>query len=126
MIRAIFALFIIGLCIVSCGPSLTPEGIVEKYIQAINEKDTSQLGTLTCKEWESDAIMMLDAFQAVATELEGLSCEATETPSDELAVVSCTGKIIASYDGELQEFDLSIQDYLVENSNGEWLVCGMQ
>ena len=126
MNRTIIAVVVTAFLLVACGTDSTPESTVEKYIQAVNEKDTTQLSTLTCKNWEADALMMLDAFQAVSTELEGLSCENTGTTADDLAVVSCTGKIIASYEGELQEFDLSLQNYLVENSNGEWLVCGMQ
>jgi len=42
------------------------------------------------------------------------------------ALVTCQGKIVASYNGELQEFNLSARTYVVENSTGEWLVCGAQ
>ena len=59
-------------------------------------------------------------------ELEDLVCEETGTTPEGMAIVSCTGKIAASYGDELQEFDLSLQDYLVENLNNQWLVCGMQ
>ncbi|MFO7583113.1 MAG: hypothetical protein R6W69_00170 [Anaerolineales bacterium] len=108
----------------ACAPAGGPEKSVEKYFQAVNDKDATQLSTITCKAWEMDALMVLDAFQAVSTELEGLSCQQTSTTADGMAVVSCSGKIIASYEGESVEFDLSIQEYLVENANGEWLVCG--
>ncbi|MBC8507250.1 MAG: hypothetical protein ISR58_21465 [Anaerolineales bacterium] len=126
MYRKLIIVSIATILLAACGSGSAPEKAVENYIQAIIEKDATQLSTITCKDWEFDALMMLDAFQAVSTELEGLSCQETGTTPDGLAVVSCTGKIIASYDGEIQEFDLSIQDYLLENANGEWLVCGMQ
>jgi len=126
MYRIIIVVAIAAVLLGACGPGPTPENAVEEYLQAIIEKDAAQLSTTTCKDWESDALMMLDAFQAVSAELEGLSCQQTGTTSDGMAVVSCTGKILASYDGEIQEFDLSIQDYLLENANGDWLVCGMQ
>jgi hypothetical protein len=124
--RKLTVFVIVSMLLVSCGPGSAPELTVEKYLQAINEKDSTQLSILTCQDWELDAMMMLDAFQAVSTELEGLSCQNTGINEEGLAVVSCTGKILASYEGEIQEFDLSIQNYLVQNANGEWLVCGMQ
>jgi predicted small secreted protein len=124
MNRLIFFLLSFAFLLAACAPVAGPEKSVEKYFQAVNEKDASLLSTITCKAWEMDALMILDAFQAVSTELEGLSCQQTGTTADGLAVVSCSGKIIASYEGEAVEFDLSIQEYLVENANGEWLVCG--
>ena len=123
-------LIIIGIIITAllaaCSSDSAPNFTVEKYLQAIVEKDSAQVSTLSCGEWETNALKMLDSFQAVSAELEDLNCEETGTNPDGMSVVSCTGKIVATYGNELQEFDLSIQDYLVENLNGEWLVCGMQ
>ena len=124
MYRTLFLVLLTVLLLTACAPAGGPEKSVEKYFQAVNEKDTTQLSTITCKAWEMDALMVLDAFQAVSTQLEGLSCQQTGTDPNGMAVVSCQGKIIASYEGEAVEFDLSIQEYLVENANGEWLVCG--
>jgi hypothetical protein len=124
MCRPFFFILLTVFLLVACASVGGPEKSVEKYFQAVNEKDDAQLSTITCKAWEMDALMVLDAFQAVSTELEGLSCQQTGTTADGMAVVSCSGKIIASYEGEAIEFDLSIQEYLVENQNGEWLVCG--
>lgn len=126
MYRIVVIVVAAAMLLAACGASATPEQTVETFLQAINAKDTTRVSTLTCQAWEADALMMLDAFQAVSTELEGLRCQNTGTTDDGLAIVSCTGKIIASYDGELQEFDLAIQDYLLEDVNGEWLLCGMQ
>jgi hypothetical protein len=69
--------------------------------------------------------MELDSFMAVSTSLEGLSCAQTGTDGEK-ALVTCQGKIVASYNGELQSFDLSTRTYIAENSTGEWLVCGAQ
>lgn len=109
----------------ACAPaeSAGPETAVEAYWNAINEKDSTSLSTLSCANWELDAMMALDAFQAVTTTLEDLECAQTGTEGEN-AIVTCQGKLVASYDGELQEFDLSLRTYLVENSTGEWLVCG--
>jgi hypothetical protein len=117
---------IITAFLAACQPGSTATGAVENYLQAIVEKDSVQVSALSCGEWESTALMMLDSFQAVTAELDDLNCVEADTGQDGMTVVSCTGKIIATYGNELQEFDLSGQDYLVENVNNEWLVCGMQ
>ena len=98
---------------------------MEAYLNAMNEKDSTRLSTLSCADWEPTALMELDSFQAVSTTLEGLSCAQTGTDGAN-ALVTCQGKIVASYNGELQEFDLSARTYVAENSTGEWLVCGAQ
>jgi hypothetical protein len=111
----------------ACGTSSSagPEKAVEAYLTALNAKDATRLSTLSCADWEPTALMELDSFQAVSTTLEGLSCAQTGTDGDN-ALVTCQGKIVASYNGELQEFDLSARTYIAENSTGEWLVCGAQ
>ena len=122
----IVILSFISILLTACASAAGPEKTVEKYFQAVSEKDTSQVSTLACQDWEADALMVLDSFQAVTTQLDGLTCEQTGTDSNGMAIVSCQGKILASYEGEMLEFDLSIQEYLVENFNGEWLVCGIR
>jgi hypothetical protein len=126
MVRNFIIVLLIMAFLAACTSDSTPDAAVEKYLQAIVEKDSAQVSTLSCGEWETNALIMLDSFQAVSAELENLNCEEAGTSQDGMSVVSCTGKILATYGNELQEFDLSIQDYLVKNDNGEWLVCGMQ
>jgi len=122
----LFTLFA-SLLLAACGTTAAagPEKTVEAYLNAMNEKDSTRLSTLSCADWEPTALMELDSFQAVSTTLEGLSCAQTGTDGAN-ALVTCQGKIVASYNGELQEFDLSARTYTAENSTGEWLVCGAQ
>ena len=96
---------------------------MENYLNALVEKDENRISTLVCGEWEGDALIELDSFQAVTTRLEGLACEQTGTDGS-TALVHCNGKIIASYDTEDQEIDLSIRTYEVIRESGDWLVCG--
>ena len=100
-----------------------PVQAVESYLNALVEKDANRLTTLSCGEWEDDAILALDSFQAVETRLEGLACEQTGTDGD-TALVLCNGSIVATYDGEDQQMDLSRFTYQVLQEGGEWLVCG--
>ena len=96
---------------------------VEDYLNALIAKDANRLTTLSCGEWEEDALLELDSFQAVTARLDGLACEQTGTDGD-TALVLCSGKIIATYNEEDQELDLSVRTYQVVQEGGEWLVCG--
>jgi hypothetical protein len=98
---------------------------VENYLTALVEKDADRLSTLVCGEWEEDALIELDSFQAVTARLDGLACEQTGTDG-ETALVLCSGKIIASYNNEDQELDLSVRTYQVTQEGGNWLVCGVR
>ena len=100
-----------------------PVQAVEAYLNALVEKDANRLTTLSCGEWEEDALLELDSFQAVSARLEGLACEQTGTDGN-TALVLCNGNIVASYNEEDQELDLSVRTYQVIEEGGEWLVCG--
>jgi len=98
---------------------------VEEYLNALVAKDADRLATLSCGAWEEDALLELDSFQAVEARLDGVACEQTGTDGA-TALVLCNGKIIASYDNEDQELDLSVRTYQVVQEGGEWLVCGVR
>lgn len=100
-----------------------PAKAVEGYLNTLVAKDADRLPTLVCADWEEDALIELDSFQAVTPRLEGAACEQTGTDGD-AALVKCTGKIIMTYNNEDQELDLSTQTYRVVQEGGDWLVCG--
>ena len=98
---------------------------VEAYLQALVNKQSEQLSTLSCADWESSALTELDAFQNVEAQLVDLSCK--ETGSDGATrLVTCGGKTTASYNGETQDFPLGERVYQVVEEGGEWRVCGYQ
>ena len=100
-----------------------PAQAVEDYLNALVEKDANRLTTLVCGEWEEEALLELDSFQAVTARLEGVACEQTGTDGD-TALVLCNGNIVATYNNEDQQLDLSVRTYQVLQEGGEWLVCG--
>ena len=100
-----------------------PTKAVEDYLNALVAKDSNRLTTLSCKDWENEALLELDSFQAVTTKLDGMSCAQTGTDGD-TALVLCKGKIITTYNNENQELDLSTRTYQVVQQGGDWLVCG--
>lgn len=102
-----------------------PAQTVEMYYQALVDKDQDRLVNLACADWESMALLELDSFLSVETTLEGFTCQ-TVSQEDGTARVTCQGEIAASYDGEIREFPLSGQTYLVVQEAGEWRVCGIE
>lgn len=121
----LLALIAISFILTSCGPSNTdaPVKAVENYLDALVAKDADRLPTLVCGDWEEDALIELDSFQAVSASLENVSCTQTGTDGD-AALVLCTGNIVASYNDEDQRLDLSVRTYQVIEEGGDWLVCG--
>ena len=116
-----FAILLLPAC--ASSSEAAPAKAVEDYLNALVAKDEDRLTTLSCGEWEEDALLELDSFQAVTARLEGMACEQTGTDGD-TALVLCNGKIIATYNEEDQELDLSVRTYQVVQEGGEWLVCG--
>lgn len=116
-------LFLLAAC--ASNNAEAPVRAVEDYLNALVSKDADRLSTLSCGEWEDDALLELDSFQAVTARLEGLACEQTGTDGD-TALVLCNGNIVATYNDEDQELDLSVRTYQVVQEGGEWLVCGVR
>ena len=100
-----------------------PAQAVENYLNALVNKESDRLPTLVCGEWEEDALIELDSFQAVTARLENVACSQTGTDG-ETSLVLCTGSIVATYNGEDQQLDLSTRTYQVTEQGGDWLVCG--
>ena len=111
--------------LVACGGNATSGSVraVEDYLTALINKDDAAISSLSCEDWETMALLELDSFQAVETRLEGLSCAEAGTDGDTI-LVNCQGKIIATYNDEDQELDLSLRTYQVVQQGGEYLVCG--
>jgi hypothetical protein len=100
-----------------------PAKAVDNYLNALVNKEADKLPTLVCGDWEQDALMELDSFQAVTARLENVSCSQTGKDGD-TSLVLCTGDIVATYNNEEQKLDLSTRTYQVVQQSGDWLVCG--
>lgn len=121
----VLALIVFSIILTSCGqPANNPARTVETYLRALVEKDASSISSLSCADWEPMALLELDALQAVETRLEGLTCSTTTEETDSTFSVDCTGQLLATYNNEDQEIDLSFNTYIVIEQGGEYLVCG--
>jgi hypothetical protein len=117
------ALLLVVSLLSACAAAKHPAAVaVESYLQALVDKDEARLVSLTCPDFESDALLQLDSFSLVKTKLEGLDCQAQA--QDDTAQVTCQGQILATYGTEDQQFDLSEKTFQVVNQGGDWLVCG--
>ncbi len=96
---------------------------VEAYIQALGSQDTNQISTLSCKDWEQNALTEVDSLTSVGSSVKDLVCkESGEQGSDVL--VSCSGSLELDYNGEAQHIDLSNRIYIARQEGGEWRMCG--
>ena len=116
-------LILIVFLLPACGSASGPVRTMEDYLNALVVKDATRLSTLSCADWAQSAAVEMDSFQAVTASLEGLSCEVTGTDGA-FTLVTCQGNIVTSYNGETQQFDLSLRTYQVVEQGGETLVCG--
>ena len=121
LLLALMATLFLTACSSSSGDASAQA--VESYLNALVAKDADLIPTLVCGDWEDEAFIELDSFQAVEARLEDVACSQTGTEGDS-ALVSCTGSIVATYNEEDQEIDLSHITYQVVQQGGDWLVCG--
>lgn len=124
--RSIFPvliLIIIFAALLTACSGAGPEDAVVDYLNALVNKDESTLSAVSCAEWEPDALLELDSFQAVTVRLENVACEKTGD-EDGAAIVLCQGKLIATYNTEDMELNLSDRSYKVIEQEGNFLVCG--
>jgi len=125
--RRTSTLIVVGIVLIlalsACSSSDLAAQSVENYYQALMDKNTDSAIALSCADWELNAQMEVDSFQAVDAYLDGFICEQTGTDGD-MVLVSCEGQIVMSYDGEDQFLDLSVQSYQVLEQGGDWLFCG--
>jgi hypothetical protein len=120
----ILTLALAGILLAACASNAdAPAQAVQNYLEVLVNKEADKLPALVCGEWEEDALIELDSFQAVTARLEDVSCSQTGTDGD-TALVLCTGSIVATYNNEDQKLDLSVRTYQVIQQGGDWLVCG--
>jgi len=120
-LRYIFFLsFLFSLLLAGCGYSSDPAKVVEHYLAAKVTQDEDMLRSLLCSEMEDSFERELYSFASASdATIVDMVCTWQAGPQ----VVDCTGKIIASYEGEANEFPLS--SYWVVEEDGGWKWCGV-
>lgn len=96
---------------------------VQTYLQARVDANTDMLSTLSCRDWEAEAVAEGESFSGLTAKLEQAACTEAAT-ADGFTIVSCSGKISTTYNGEVREWPLEARNFRVQAQAGEWLVCG--
>ena len=119
-------LLLTSLSLAACaGGQDAPAQAVEQYYQALADKDQDRMVSLTCADFETQALLEFDSFVSVETTLSDFTCQSISQDGD-AASVTCQGGISASYNGEAREFSLSGQTFQLVQQGGEWLMCGYE
>lgn len=115
---------LISMALAGCASSKSEAAeAIENYLNALVAQDAIRLTNYSCTDWEAQAQIELDALTATSARLEGLECrEAGQDGSDTL--VTCMGRIVFDYNGELQELDLEGRTFTARQEGGEWRMCG--
>ena len=96
---------------------------VQTYLQARVDANTDMLSSLSCKDWEAEAVAEGESFSGLTAKLEQAACKEAAN-ADGFTIVSCSGKISTTYNGEVREWPLEARNFRVQAQAGEWLVCG--
>jgi len=127
MLRKLWLILALGLLaglLAGCGGGTDAAGqAAEAYLKALVAQDKDQISALSCADWVESAQMEVASFQAVTPRLEDLACAQSGTDG-ETALVSCQGKIFATYGNEEAEFDLSARTLQMVEEGGDWRMCG--
>jgi hypothetical protein len=125
LLSILLVVIIANSMLIACSSKTTdaPSKAVEDYLNALANKDADRLPSLVCPDWENDALLELDSFQAVTAKLDNVACQQTGKDGEN-TLVKCTGNIVTTYNNENQNIDLSVRTYQVIQEGGDWLVCG--
>ena len=116
LLLPLLLILLVAACSSSAGD---PAQSVERYLQAKAEGDGDTIRQLLCSEMEGLLERESRTFESVSdVRIEGMACQR----AGEGDVVSCAGKIVATYGAEDTEFPLA--SYRVVEDDGEWKWCG--
>ncbi len=122
--------FCIGLCLLfglmltACGGgSATTSNddagkVVVQYLQAKIDSKRDTLQSLLCASQEANLDREAQSFSGVKAHLDNVTCQKDGNAN----TVTCTGAIVAEYNGENTDFPLT--KYNVVQEDGQWKWCG--
>jgi hypothetical protein len=116
-------LICVCLCVLlaACGAAGdAPETVVQQYLQARVDGDVTTIQQVSCGAWEANALQQAQSFAAMNAQLQGVTCMASQQGDG--AVVTCSGEIVTSYNGENRTWP--IPAYSLVQEGGAWRVCG--
>lgn len=99
-----------------------PSKTTFEYLEALSNKDKTKVINLSCKSWEEQASLEVDALLSVGAALNNVQCKVTGKEGD-YQLVTCSGKLDLTYNDEIRSIDLSPRVYSMGLEDGQWRVC---
>ena len=99
-----------------------PSKTAFEYLKALSEKDKTKVINLSCKSWEEQASLEVDALLSVGAALNNVQCKVTGIEGD-YQLVTCSGMLDLTYNDEIRSIDLSPRVYSMALEDGQWRVC---
>jgi hypothetical protein len=118
--RILFFCLVLSLIAAGCSGE-TPESVVKSYFEAVIAGDESRLRSLSCADWEAQAINQAASFRSMNATLQDLTCRA-DGQDGNFTRVTCEGAIVTDYNGETREWPL--ETFRVTQEGGSWRFCG--
>lgn len=92
--------------------------VVEQYLQAKIVGNRDILQNLLCASQETNLDREAQSFSGIKAQLENVTCVKDTTAN----TVTCSGAIVAEYNGENTNFPLTKYNVVLED--GQWKWCG--
>jgi uncharacterized protein (UPF0254 family) len=119
---SIFIILILFISGCSTAKKPNPSDATYEYLKALSEKDKTKVINLSCKSWEEQASLEVDALLSVGAALNNVHCQVTGSEGD-FQLVNCSGILDLTYNDEIRSIDLSPRIYSMALEDGQWRVC---
>jgi hypothetical protein len=122
----LFVLLVPFAVLSACADKSTAPAAVESYLKAKIASDDNKLVSLSCKDWEAQALLEAKSFESVTAEFKNMSCKEAGKDGN-YTLVTCDGTLVIQYRGEdPREQNLSGTTYRAIQEDGKWKMCGQQ
>ncbi len=95
------------------------------YLEALANKNKDSVVSLTCKDWEEQAMLEVDALMSVGAQLNNVSCSQVGENGED-ALVVCSGTLDLTYNDEIRAIELDKRTYTMTMEDGQWRVCSYE
>ena len=123
--QSILLFVIAAVLLAACGGAQSGASAADAtyaYLEALANKDKDTVVSLTCRDWEEQAVLEVDALMSVGAQLNNVSCsQAGEEGAD--ALVVCNGTLDLTYNDEIRAIELDKRTYTMTMEDGQWRVC---
>ena len=120
--QSILLFVIAAVLLAACGGAQSGASAADAtyaYLEALANKDKDTVVSLTCKDWEEQAMLEVDALMSVGAQLNNVSCsQAGEEGAD--ALVVCNGTLDLTYNDEIRAIELDKRTYTMTMEDGQW------